>query len=190
MLAGAIHRLDQECDAPGKQRQSTARETAPRHRVAGERHPSRTLKESLEPVCRFTAALTRLQQVASTDSTVLLLGETGTGKELFASAIHAHSQRHRYNLVNVNCAALAGVAHRKRALRTRARRVYRRLGRATGPVRGGAPRHDLPRRNRRPPGGASGEIVTCPAEPGVRTPRLVAHAQGGRPDHRRDASPS
>jgi formate hydrogenlyase transcriptional activator len=51
-------------------------------------------------------ALTRLQQVASTDSTVLLLGETGTGKELFASAIHAHSQRHRYNLVNVNCAAL------------------------------------------------------------------------------------
>ena len=52
------------------------------------------------------AALTRLQQVASTDSTVLLLGETGTGKELFASAIHAHSQRHQYNLVNVNCAAL------------------------------------------------------------------------------------
>ena len=51
-------------------------------------------------------ALARLQQVAPTDSTVLLLGETGTGKELFARAVHAHSRRQRNNLVSVNCAAL------------------------------------------------------------------------------------
>jgi formate hydrogenlyase transcriptional activator len=52
------------------------------------------------------AALTRLQQVAATDATVLLLGETGTGKELFARALHASSARVRYPLVTINCAAL------------------------------------------------------------------------------------
>ena len=51
-------------------------------------------------------ALTRVQQVAPTDSTVLLLGESGTGKELFARAIHDRSPRRQRALVRVNCAAL------------------------------------------------------------------------------------
>ena len=51
-------------------------------------------------------ALTRLTQVASMNSTVLLLGETGTGKELFARALHDRSRRHARALVRVNCAAL------------------------------------------------------------------------------------
>ena len=51
-------------------------------------------------------ALTRLMQVASMNSTVLLLGETGTGKELFARALHDRSRRHARALVRVNCAAL------------------------------------------------------------------------------------
>jgi transcriptional regulator with GAF, ATPase, and Fis domain len=46
------------------------------------------------------------QQVASTDSTVLLLGETGTGKELIASHIHALSARHGRLMVRVNCSAI------------------------------------------------------------------------------------
>jgi transcriptional regulator with GAF, ATPase, and Fis domain len=51
-------------------------------------------------------ALTRLSQVAPLDATVLLLGETGTGKELFARALHDRSRRRERMLIRVNCAAL------------------------------------------------------------------------------------
>jgi transcriptional regulator with GAF, ATPase, and Fis domain len=44
--------------------------------------------------------------VAVTDATVLVLGETGTGKELIASYIHAHSERHHREMIRVNCAAI------------------------------------------------------------------------------------
>lgn len=48
-----------------------------------------------------------IQQVAATDSTVLILGETGTGKELVARAIHQLSPRREHLLAAINCAALA-----------------------------------------------------------------------------------
>jgi PAS domain S-box-containing protein len=51
-------------------------------------------------------ALDEVQQVAETEATVLLLGETGTGKELFARAIHAASRRRDQPLIKVNCAAI------------------------------------------------------------------------------------
>ena len=47
-----------------------------------------------------------VDQVASSDSTVLILGETGTGKELIARAIHNNSKRKAKLMVKVNCAAL------------------------------------------------------------------------------------
>jgi DNA-binding NtrC family response regulator len=52
------------------------------------------------------AVLKQVEVVAPTDSTVLLLGETGTGKELIARAIHNLSFRRERTLVKVNCAAI------------------------------------------------------------------------------------
>jgi len=52
------------------------------------------------------SVLHKVEQIASSDTTVLVLGETGTGKELIARAIHSMSLRSGRPLVKVNCAAL------------------------------------------------------------------------------------
>ena len=54
----------------------------------------------------FQSILKGIQIVAPTDSTVLILGETGTGKELVARAIHELSSRSKGSFVKVNCAAI------------------------------------------------------------------------------------
>jgi transcriptional regulator with GAF, ATPase, and Fis domain len=62
-----------------------------------------------EIVGRSTAmlrVLKQVEQVAHTDSTVLIEGETGTGKDLLARAIHQLSDRNKHPLVTVNCASL------------------------------------------------------------------------------------
>ncbi len=52
------------------------------------------------------AVLSRIAKVGPTDSTVLITGETGTGKELIARAVHKRSQRSAGPFISVNCAAL------------------------------------------------------------------------------------
>lgn len=54
----------------------------------------------------FQSVLKRVRVVASTDATVLVQGETGTGKELIARAIHDLSQRSKQPFIKVNCAAI------------------------------------------------------------------------------------
>jgi transcriptional regulator with GAF, ATPase, and Fis domain len=71
--------------------------------------PNRSGSESSEIVGRsaaIQAVLRQIEQVAKADATVLLLGETGTGKELFATRLHALSARCDRPMVRVNCAAL------------------------------------------------------------------------------------
>jgi DNA-binding NtrC family response regulator len=83
--------LDEDEDAPS--------EAAPRAPIAG-------FDEIVGNSLALRTALGLLQEVASTDSTALLLGETGTGKELFAKALHMRSSRRQFPIVSVNCAAL------------------------------------------------------------------------------------
>jgi PAS domain S-box-containing protein len=74
------------------------------------------LKEEVDRVSMFEeivgaspalrVVLSRVSKVAPTDSTVLITGETGTGKELIARAVHRRSQRSSRTFVSVNCAAI------------------------------------------------------------------------------------
>ncbi|MDW3193154.1 MAG: sigma 54-interacting transcriptional regulator [Cytophagales bacterium] len=54
----------------------------------------------------YEKVLKQVEQVAPTDTTVLITGESGTGKELLAKALHQNSQRKDHALVKVNCATL------------------------------------------------------------------------------------
>jgi transcriptional regulator with GAF, ATPase, and Fis domain len=75
-----------------------------RDEIRERRNPSQIVGTS----AAIRRALHLVDQVAPTNSTVLLLGETGTGKERFAAAIHESSPRRSRPMVKVNCAAIPG----------------------------------------------------------------------------------
>src|SRR5262245_37367022 len=86
---------------------------APKHKLLRE---SISLREEIDRTSMFEeivgvsspirSALVELSRVAPTDATVLITGETGTGKELFARAIHKRSRRSNRPFVAVNCATI------------------------------------------------------------------------------------
>jgi len=66
----------------------------------------RTFERIIGNSTALESVLEQVEQVASTDSTVLIEGETGTGKELIAHAIHKASQRCGRAFIKLNCAAI------------------------------------------------------------------------------------
>ena len=109
ILAGAIHRQRTEAEL-------VAQLAEIRRLKASLEAENAYLREEVAPDSGFDDivgrspairnALARLAQVATMSTTVLLLGETGTGKELLARAIHERSPRQARTFVRVNCAAL------------------------------------------------------------------------------------
>jgi Nif-specific regulatory protein len=75
--------------------------------LSQEMHGEFSFGQIVGEAAALRGVLTKVEQVAPTHSTVLLRGETGTGKELVAHAIHINSPRESKPFVRVNCAALA-----------------------------------------------------------------------------------
>jgi transcriptional regulator with GAF, ATPase, and Fis domain len=72
----------------------------------GPDHAERTFERIIGNSAALESVLEEVEQVAPTDSTVLIEGETGTGKELIAHAIHNASQRCGRAFIKLNCAAI------------------------------------------------------------------------------------
>ncbi len=86
---------------------STENETSAPVHCAEMPHERLTASDSIVGESRMLkSALQKVSLVAPTDATVLILGETGTGKELIARAIHRRSNRSTRPLIRVNCAAI------------------------------------------------------------------------------------
>jgi transcriptional regulator with GAF, ATPase, and Fis domain len=108
ILAGAFERsrhadAAEQADSPAPLAIGPDRETAP---SVVEEAMDRDLEDVIGRSKALKSVLARVKEVIPTDSTVLLLGETGTGKELIARALHTHGPRRGYPLISVNCAAL------------------------------------------------------------------------------------
>ncbi len=134
--------------------------------------------------------LAHARTVAPSGTTALILGETGTGKELIARAIHRMSRRADNSFIKVNCAAIPiGLleselfGHEKGAF-TGA--VSQKVGRMAHGV--GGQGHALSRGDWGHPSRAAAQAVACPAGPRVRTAGRHAHHSRRRPAHRRHQS--
>src|SRR5206468_9065064 len=84
---------------------SRQRRSAPQRKSAIEQETDQMpmFEEIVGSSAALQGVLTRVAKVAPTDSTVLIMGETGTGKELIARAIHKGSKRSARAFVPVNC---------------------------------------------------------------------------------------
>ena len=118
--------------------------------------------------------MAQVERVAASESRVCILGETGTGKELIARAMHEQSPRRARAVRHAELRGGAGGADRVRAVRPREGRVHRRGVAARRQVRAGASRHAVSRRDRRHAAGDAGQAA-------ARAGRRRGGARGRRP---------
>ena len=130
------------------------------------------------------------QLVAKSKSTILITGETGTGKEMVARAIHYHSAQREMPLIKVNCAAIPETlleselfGHVRGAFTGAATNKKGKFELADG---GTIFLDEIGTMSR----GAAGEAAAGAAGARVRAARIAADAEGGRPGGRRDQSRS
>ena len=84
---------------------------------------------------KMQAVLALVERVAPTNSTVLIGGESGVGKDLIARAIHEHSQRSSGPFIKINSTAIPGKSSGERTFRLRKRRFFRRHGKQARKIR-------------------------------------------------------
>jgi two-component system, NtrC family, response regulator HydG len=118
-------------------------------RLRGELARSYGLTNIIAANQKMAAVLDKLEQVADSSASVLIIGESGTGKDLLARALHFESRRRDAPFVPINCAAIPEKSDRKRAIRPRAWRIHRRPAKQDWAVRGSGRRHGVSRRDRR-----------------------------------------
>jgi DNA-binding NtrC family response regulator len=131
------------------------------------------------------AALDMARKVAVTDSTVLLRGESGTGKDLFARTLHALSKRAGGPWVKVNCGALPEALLESELFGHEKGAFTGAVKQKDGRVRGCRGRHVVPRRDRRDAARAPGEAAAGDRGEDVHACRRQSPTDGGRAHHRR-----
>jgi two-component system response regulator FlrC len=111
MKAGAFDYLQKPIGSPGELRLLVSRALERRQLLTARESASRASAEATPPLTYgdpvMAPVVSALEKVARTDATVLLLGETGTGKEVAARTVHAASARAGRPFVAINCAALS-----------------------------------------------------------------------------------
>jgi two-component system response regulator FlrC len=131
------------------------------------------VRPAVRPACADPASariLDFVQRIAASDASVLVLGETGTGKEGIARYIHAASQRARGGFIAVNCAALPETMLEAILFGHRRGAFHGRGGRGRGAVPRRERRHPAARRDWRDAAGAAVQIAARAAGEGSAFP--------------------